>query len=147
MPDTARQTVYVETSVISYLTARPSTTIVGAALQQITRDWWRADRANYELRVSELVLLEAAAGDSAAAKQRLDALRGIALLEIDDTVRDIARDLVSTGCVPAKAAQDAMHIAIASAHAMDYMAPGISSILRTPGCRLESPLFSSSAAC
>ncbi|MBK1620609.1 hypothetical protein CKO42_19680, partial [Lamprobacter modestohalophilus] len=60
-----KRKVYLETSVISYLTSRPSKTIIGAAHQQITSAWWDK-RYDYELFLSELVLRECAGGDSAA---------------------------------------------------------------------------------
>jgi predicted nucleic acid-binding protein len=114
-------TVYLETSFVSYLTARQSRTIIGAAHQQITRDWWEQSRFNYQLRVSELVLLECSKGDAVAAQRRLDAIQGIPRLEIGDTVRTVAHDLVSRGFVPAKVAEDALHIAIAAAHGIDFI--------------------------
>ena len=74
------QIVYLETSFISYLTARPSRTIIGAAHQEITRDWWSRKRTVFELRISELVVRECAAGDPEAAQRRLDAITGIGRL-------------------------------------------------------------------
>lgn len=65
-----KRKVYLETSVISYLTARPSKTIIGAAHQQITLAWWDF-REQYDLFVSESVLRECGAGDADAAKKRL----------------------------------------------------------------------------
>ncbi|MGZ8218205.1 type II toxin-antitoxin system VapC family toxin [Methylomagnum sp.] len=115
------QTVYLETPFISYLTARPSRTIVGAAHQQVTRDWWERERFKYDLRVSELVLLECSKGDAEAAQQRLEITEGIPRLEIGNTVRDVARDLVQRGFIPAKVAEDALHIAIAAAHGIDFI--------------------------
>jgi predicted nucleic acid-binding protein len=115
------QTVYLETSFVSYLTARQSRTIIGAAHQQITRDWWERERLKYELRISELVLLECSKGDAEAARRRLDAIRGIPRLELGDTVRTVAHDLVTRGFVPAKVAEDALHIAIAATHGVDFI--------------------------
>lgn len=74
-----KRRVYVETSVISYLAARPSKTIIGAAHQQITSAWWD-QRGGYDLFVSELVLRECAAGDSSAAQRRLEIVESIPLL-------------------------------------------------------------------
>jgi hypothetical protein len=48
--------VYVETSVISYLTARPSRDVVVAGHQQTTREWWRTCRDRFKLVASQLVL-------------------------------------------------------------------------------------------
>lgn len=116
-----KRKVYVETSVISYLTARPSRTILGAAYQQITQDWWQQDRNNYELLISELVIQECSAGDPKAADRRLAALYGIPLLDIDDHVRGIARGMVEDKCVPPHVVEDAMHIAVAAVHRVDFI--------------------------
>ncbi|MDD5035235.1 MAG: type II toxin-antitoxin system VapC family toxin [Methylococcaceae bacterium] len=115
------QTVYLETSFVSYLTARPSRTIVGAAHQQITRDWWSNKRSAFELRISELVVRECAAGNPDAAQRRLAAIDGIARLEINEQVERIALGLVRRHLVPPQVAEDALHIAIAAAHGMDFI--------------------------
>ena len=73
--------VYVETTVISYLTALPSSGVVLAAHQQITREWWqRRDRFN--LFVSQAVLREAARGDVEAASRRLAGVQGVSVLAV-----------------------------------------------------------------
>ncbi|MEK6288752.1 MAG: hypothetical protein AABO57_23795 [Acidobacteriota bacterium] len=85
--------VYVETTIVSYLTARPSRDAVLAAHQTLTRDWWR-DRAAYELRVSQLVIGEAAVSDEFQQARRVRALRGIPVLSLKDPATRIARELV-----------------------------------------------------
>jgi predicted nucleic acid-binding protein len=115
-----KRKIYIETSVISYLTARPSKTIIGAAHQQITRAWWET-RSYYELLVSESVLRECGAGDPDAAKKRLAALNDVPLLLITEQAVQIAESLVERGIVPAKAAEDALHIAVATVNGMDYL--------------------------
>lgn len=115
------QTVYLETSLISCLTARPSRTIVGAAHQELTKDWWECRRMFYQLRISELVLRECAAGDAEAAQRRLDAVAEIPRLEINEQVRQIANALVQRSLVPPQVAEDALHIAIAAAHGIDFI--------------------------
>jgi hypothetical protein len=110
MAEFMKRKIYVETSVISYLTARPSKTIIGAAHQQITLAWWET-RSQYELLVSESVLRECGAGDPEAAKKRLAVLSDVPLLLITEQALHIAESLVGHGIVPAKAAEDALHIA------------------------------------
>lgn len=61
-----KKTVYLETSVISYLTARPSRNIVAAAWQQVTLDWWEKQRERFELVISELVRSEVSEGNPEA---------------------------------------------------------------------------------
>lgn len=115
-----KRKIYIETSVISYLTARPSKTILGSAHQQITLAWWET-RNQYELLVSESVLRECGAGDPDAAQKRLAVLKDVPLLIITEQALDIAESLVSRGIIPAKAAEDALHIAVATVNGVDYL--------------------------
>jgi predicted nucleic acid-binding protein len=116
-----KKTVYIETSIPSYLTARPSRDIRAAAWQQITSQWWDEARHDYELFTSELVVVEASAGDPAAAARRLQALQGVAELQIDREVQELAEALIAKGGVPAGAEADALHIAVATVHRIDYL--------------------------
>ncbi|MBZ4219160.1 MAG: type II toxin-antitoxin system VapC family toxin [Chlorobium sp.] len=104
----------------SYLTARPSKTILGAAHQQITLAWWET-RSQYDLVVSESVLRECGAGDPDAAKKRLAVLNDVPLILITEQALDTAYSLVAKGIIPAKAAEDALHIAIATVNGVDYL--------------------------
>lgn len=115
-----KRKIYVETSVISYLTARPSKTIIGAAHQQLTFAWWEK-RGQYELMVSEVVLRECGAGDSESAARRLEVIRDLPLLLITEQAIKIAEALIKQKIVPLKAIEDALHIAIATAHGVDYL--------------------------
>jgi predicted nucleic acid-binding protein len=112
---------YVETSVVSYLTAWPSRDVVIAGHQQSTRDWWDICPANFELVASEIVVQEAAAGDAEAARERLEALDSVLLLEITEDALALARQLVGEGAIPSKATEDALHIALAAVHGIDYL--------------------------
>jgi hypothetical protein len=112
--------VYVETSVVSYLSARESSSLIGAAHQLVTRRWW--DRRNlYRCFVSDVVIRECRAGDPTAALRRLDAIRECSSLAINDQAIEIAEALLDLGIVPKKAAEDALHVAIATAHGMDFL--------------------------
>jgi predicted nucleic acid-binding protein len=111
---------YIETSVVSYLTAWPSRDLVRAAHQQVTREWW-ATRASFELHISQFVLDEAAAGDAVAAAERLEALRDLPLLDVTEDVILLATELVAGGGLPAKARVDALHVAVATVHGMDFL--------------------------
>lgn len=115
-----KRKVYIETSVISYVTARPSKTILGAAHQQLTLAWWET-RSQYDLVVSELVLRECGAGNPDAAKKRLTVLHDVPLILITEQALKIANSLIEKGIVLAKAAEDALHIAIATVHGVDYL--------------------------
>jgi predicted nucleic acid-binding protein len=119
MPMNSR--VYVETSVISYLTARPSRDLIMAAHQEVTREWWQSQRHAFALFYSEAVRSEAAMGDPQAAAQRLTLLNDLNLLEIPVQAMGLANALVDATALPAKARVDALHIAIAAYEKMDFV--------------------------
>jgi hypothetical protein len=143
--------VYVETTVPSYLTAWPSRDLIRAAQQQITREWWDR-RASFDLFISRLVLVECQAGDATAASDRLAALSGVPLLEQTEAVAALADALVRGVPLPPRAAADALHIATAALHGMQYlltwncthlanatMRPKIEAVCRAAG--YEAPLI------
>jgi predicted nucleic acid-binding protein len=105
---------------VSYLTARPSRDIVRLARQQLTQEWW-SERGRFDLVVSALVVDEAARGDKVAADYRLAALDGIAELPLTDAAVDLAQRLTREHALPAKAQVDALHIAVAAVHRVDYL--------------------------
>jgi hypothetical protein len=116
-----RPKVYVETTVISYLTAWPSSEIVMAAHQQLTQEWWNSQRDKFDLFVSELVRQEAAAGDSEAARCRLEVIDSLLSLTLDEDTRQLAEVLAVHLKLPERAAADAAHIAIAAMNGMNYL--------------------------
>ena len=115
-----KQKVYLETTIISYLSARPSRDIIIAAHQELTNEWWENRRKRFDLFVSQLVIREAAAGNKDAAQKRLSILESIPLLELTEKVRSLARILMEKA-IPTKAVEDALHIAVAAIHGMDYL--------------------------
>ena len=115
------KTVYVETSVISYLAFLPSRDLRVAAWQQITTQWWEQEKSKYELFTSELVLAETAAGDPSAAQKRIEKLNGIPYLKVSDEAKALAARLIADGGMPAHAEADALHVATASVHSIDYL--------------------------
>ena len=112
--------VYLETSVISYLSAFPSRDLVVAGKQQVTRDWW-AQRQRFELFISDAVLEEASQGDASAARRRLDILDGIAVLPPLAEARELARGFLNAAALPPKSAIDALHVALAATHGMNFL--------------------------
>ena len=116
-----KPTAYIETSVVSYLTARRSRDVVIAAYQEITREWWRDAQSRFDLVASELVITESGAGDADAARARLGALETIALLDVNERSEELTRLLLDNGAVPHEAAADAAHIAIAVTNGVDYL--------------------------
>jgi hypothetical protein len=120
MAKRASAKVYIETTIISYLTATPSRDVVLTAHQQLTSDWWQR-RDRFDLFISEAVLQEAAGGDPNAAARRVAALQGISVLALTAPVASLARSLVAGHAVAAKAALDAVHIAVAAVNGMDFL--------------------------
>ena len=112
--------VYIETSVVSYLTSAPSRDLVVAAHQQLTREWWQ-QRERFDLFVSEAVHQEAARGQHDAAARRTAILQGISSLSLDTAVIDLARQLLEANALPEAARGDAFHVAIAAVNGMDYL--------------------------
>ncbi len=112
---------YIETTVVSYLTAWPSRDVVIAGHQQITRDWWRTASDRFELVASQLVINEASAGDPDAARHRLTTLESVALLDATEEAQELAQRLIESGAIPKTAAEDAAHIAIAVTNGADYL--------------------------
>ena len=116
-----KESVYIETTVISYLASRPSRDIVSAAWQEMTRLWWTERRTSFEIFISERVIFEASSGDESAAQKRLDYLQGITVLKLTDDAVKLADDLFKTLQLPEKAVEDAFHIAIAITSGIDYL--------------------------
>ena len=116
-----KPTAYIETSVVSYLAARPSRDVVVAAYQQVTRDWWRIASDRFDLVASALVVAEAGAGDAQAARGRLRALETVTLVEATADAERLAQRLIDDAAVPLQAADDAAHIAIAVTNGVDFL--------------------------
>jgi hypothetical protein len=113
--------VYLETTVVSYLTARPSRDLRIAAHQQATSEWWTTRRDQFDVYISQLVLEKAAVGDEDAATRRLEQVEGLSLLALTDACFELTEKLVTDGAVPQEAQEDALHIAVAAVHGMDYL--------------------------
>ena len=113
--------IYIETTIPSYLTARPSRDIVQAARQQLTREWWDVERRNYDLCISQIVLDEAAAGDAEAAQRRLAVIDTLPLLDLTFEVDGLAETIMQSGLLPASASRDAVHIAVTAVHQVHFL--------------------------
>jgi hypothetical protein len=113
--------LYLETTIPSYLVARPSRDVRLAADQLATQEWWEECREDYELFLSQLVLQEARRGDVESAARRLAQMSGIPLLSDLREAAELAKRLLADRIVPGVAAADATHIGLAAAHGMDYL--------------------------
>lgn len=116
-----RPTVCVETTVLSYLAARPSRDLVVAAHQRLTAEWWQATPTRFTLVASAVVTEEAAAGDPQVAATRLALLAGVPLLEVTPEALVLAAGLLRAGHLPPKANFDALHLAVAAVGRADYL--------------------------
>ncbi|WP_295399373.1 type II toxin-antitoxin system VapC family toxin [uncultured Thiocystis sp.] len=114
-------TVYIETTIPSYLTAWRSPELVMAANQEATRSWWETSRPNFELFISQLVVDEASSGDAEAATRRLEKLEGLPELDLSTQAESLAELLLAGAALPEIAKVDALHIAIATVHGIDYL--------------------------
>lgn len=116
-----KPSVYIETSIISYLTARPSRDLVVAANQEMTARWWQSALGQYDLYISQLVRAEVGRGDESAANRRLILLSGIQELENIPEAMNLAARLLQIGALPSNAREDASHLALASVHGLDFL--------------------------
>ena len=113
--------VYIETTVASYFTARPSRDLMIAGHQKATRELWPKLSSVYETYVSALVYEEAGRGDPGQAKMRLAAVRPFRMLDIDEDARMLAEKIIAGGGIPAEYPEDALHIAVAAVNGMDVL--------------------------
>src|SRR5436305_575026 len=116
-----RQTVYIETSIVSYLAAYLSRDLITAAHQQITHTWWQKRRPEFLIFASQVVLDESAAGDPQMASRRTEILKDVPLLEITPEVAELAATLIARLPLPPRAGADAAHIAVAAYHGMSFL--------------------------
>ena len=114
-------TVYIETSIISHATARPSSDPATAVLQDQAKRWMTEQRPLYEVVTSQLVIDEASLGDSDAAKRRLAMLVGIPILPANPDADSVADEIVSRSMMPPQARIDALHIATAALAGVQYL--------------------------
>ena len=114
--------LYVETSVVSYLTNRPALDVITAGHQATTWQWWETQRKYFELVISQFVVDECAAGDPIAASKRIATIEGLALLDASrPEVESLAGGLIAAGALPAKAYIDASHIAVCAVAGVEML--------------------------
>lgn len=115
-----KPSVYIETSVISYYTVRPSRDLIMAGHQQLTHEWWEKYRSQFDVTISMLVLEEIKGGDPNAAKKRPEAVNEMPILEITEPAEYLASVLVESKAVPLKCAEEALHIALATVNSINF---------------------------
>ena len=114
-------TVYIETSVVSYLISNPNRDLVIAGHQQITQEWWASRLQAFEVYISELVVREASGGDESSAQKRLEAIKNFPMLELKEDTLELSRSFIEKGPIPKNSVEDALHIAIDASHGIDYL--------------------------
>lgn len=116
-----KATLYLESTIPSYLTAWPSRNPLRASHQAITKEWWAKRRNDFQLFVSPIVLAESAIGDREAAAERLKLLADLPRLEVTTAAEELALDLVAPKALPKRAERDALHLAIAAVHRLHFL--------------------------
>ena len=116
-----KPSVYIETTIISYLTAKPSRDLIIAAHQQITSEWWTDVRPQVDCYVSPFLIDEVSRGDATYAQKRLDEIVDFTVLEVNEEIEDLAQQYFAALQIPEKAKIDAFHLAVAAWHKMDYL--------------------------
>ena len=115
------ESVYLETTFVSYLVARRSRDVVIAGHQETTADWWTNRRTDFECFISQVVIDEASAGDPTEAQKRLSIIGGLSALEVTADAEALALAILSGGMLPVQAIRDAAHVAVAAVHGIDYL--------------------------
>ena len=113
--------VYLETSVLSYLAAKPSKDVITLGRQVITRRWWETERQQHQLVVSEAVEAECERGDPQIIECRRQFLNEVSLFPISERILELAKQLIVPGAIPEKAGPDAVHIAAAVIERCDFL--------------------------
>ena len=116
------RSAYIETSVVSYLTARRNQRdLIVAAHQELTREWWESRRQDFTLFASAVVIEEALRGDEMFANARMALIEQMRLADVTPAARQLAAQLLLEAGLPAKANADALHIAICAVNGIDYL--------------------------
>ncbi len=116
-----KPTLYIETTIPSYLKAKQSRDIIQTARQQITSEWWDNRLNDFDIYISQIVIDEAGEGDSVASAKRMEMIREFSLLEITEQVINLAEKIIIEKIIPEKAVRDALHIAVATFHEMSFL--------------------------
>ena len=115
------ESVYLETTFISYLVARPSRDVIVAGHQQTTQEWWANRRSEFECSVSQVVIDEASVGDPVEVQKRLTIIGGLPALDVTETAESLTRAIMAAGILPPHALGDAAHVAVAAVHGINYL--------------------------
>lgn len=115
------ESVYLETTFVSYLVAKPSRDLLVAAHLQSTHDWWTNRRSAFDCFVSQVVIDEASLGDPAEVQKRLGIISGLSALDVTEDAESLTRNIMAAGILPPHAFPDAAHVAVSAVHTVDFL--------------------------
>ncbi|MBI4405547.1 MAG: type II toxin-antitoxin system VapC family toxin [Deltaproteobacteria bacterium] len=113
--------VYLESTVISYLAARPSRDLLVLAKQHLTAIWWNNVFPRVQVYVSSFVMEEIQQGDLTAVAERMKFCKDIPLLNTTEEIESLANAYISMIMIPDRAKLDFYHIACATIYKMDFL--------------------------
>jgi len=114
-------TLYLESTIPSYLAAKPSRDLIVASHQQITHEWWSSSRSRFDMYISEAVLDEAGRGDPDAASRRLEIVKNLPVLALTKEIESLALEYLDSLALPGRARLDVIHLACAVIYELDYL--------------------------
>lgn len=115
------ESVYLETSFISYLVARPSRDVIVAGHQQTTHQWWDYRRSHFVCSVSQVVIDEASLGDASEVQKRLTIIGGLPTVDVNEEAEALTLAIIAASILPPHAFPDAAHVAVCAVHKIDYL--------------------------
>jgi predicted nucleic acid-binding protein len=115
------ESVYIETTILSYLVANPARDIVIAGHQQTTQEWWSTRRTDFDCFISQVVIDEISAGDPTEVSKRLAVAGTLNSLAVTFDSERITESIMKSGVLPKRAVRDAAHIAVATVHNIQYL--------------------------
>ncbi|MCL2411868.1 MAG: type II toxin-antitoxin system VapC family toxin [Treponema sp.] len=121
MVESEKKSVYIETTIPSYATAKPSENIIVAGKQAATRLFWEQGQHEYDFVTGEEVLKECQLGDAEAAERRKTFLIGIPVLPKTQGIIELADVYQSLLKIPEKAKLDCLHLATCVVARVDYL--------------------------
>jgi hypothetical protein len=116
-----RKSLYVESTIPSYIRGRTSRDIIIAGRQAAARLFWETKRQDFDLFVSDYVLDEITRGDPLAARERQDCIADITILKKNDEIDKLALIYKSLLGIPNRAQTDCNHLATCVIEGIDYL--------------------------
>lgn len=116
-----KKSVYIETTVVSYLVARPSRDLIVAARQQSTRELWPKLVSGFDTYISVLVYQEAARGEAEQVDKRLGVIKPFAMLDVDEEAQALAEKIIAGKGIPQEHPEDALHVAVATVNGIQIL--------------------------